>query len=286
MSTVWTVQRILNWTIEFFEKKQLPDARLSAELLLAHVLKIPRLELYLQFERMLTPAEREQYKQLIQRRSRREPLQYILGQAEFYGLTFRVTPEVLIPRPETELLVDIIIEHFRLFPVNNPNILDVGTGSGCIAIAIKKHLPQACVTAVDVSEPALEIARQNARTHGTEIQWIKGDGIAFLTTTKTVFHAIVSNPPYIGERELNSLQPEVRAFEPRLALVSGPTGLEFYQQMIPVAKHRLADRGVLVMELGYQQDQAVGEILRNQGFRYEMRQDYQQINRVVIGYHE
>jgi len=286
MSTLWTVRKILDWTIEYFQKKQLPDARLSAELLLAHVLHLNRIELYLQFERIVTPAERETFKALIQRRSQREPLQYILGQAEFYGLTFKVTPDVLIPRPETELLVDTIIEYLRQFPVEKPEILDIGTGSGCIAITLKHQVPAAAVTAVDISPAALEIARENARMHGVEIEWIAGDGIRFLAETSSKYHVIVSNPPYIAEKEWASLQPEVQQYEPRQALVSGSTGLEFYERVIPLARSRLLPGGRLVMEIGYNQGKAVSQLMKTHGFRHELKQDYQHINRMVIGYYE
>ncbi len=286
MSTLWTVRKILDWTVEYFQKKHLPDARLSAELLLAHVLHLNRVELYLQFERIVTPAERETFKALIQRRSQREPLQYILGEAEFYGLRFKVKPDVLIPRPETELLVDSIIEYLRQFPIEKPEILDIGTGSGCIAIAVKHQVPAAAVTAVDVSPAALDVARENARIHEVDIEWIAGDGIRFLAETSSRYHVIVSNPPYIAENEWASLQPEVKQFEPRQALVSGSTGLEFYEQIIPLAGKRLHPGGRLVLEIGYNQGETVPRIMETHGFRYELKHDYQHINRVVIGYYE
>ncbi len=286
MNALWTVQKILNWTIAFFEKKGLPDARLSAEQLLAHVLGLRRLDLYLQFERILTPQEREAYKRLVQRRANREPLQYILGKAEFYGLEFRVTPAVLIPRPETELLVDAVIEHFRQSTEKHPHIVDVGTGSGCIAVAIKYHLPEAHVVGVDVSQQALSIARENADTHGVAVEWVQADGIAFLTEQQHHWHAIVSNPPYIGEDEWPTLPPEVREFEPRTALLAGKTGLEFYQQLVPVAYQSLVPGGMLVMEIGYRQGNALQQLLEQQGFQHPIVKDYQQHNRMVIGYHE
>ncbi len=286
MNTLWTVQKILKWTIDFFEKKGLPDARLSAELLLAHVLKVRRLDLYLQFERILTTQERQVYKQLVQRRATREPLQYIIGKAEFYGMVFSVTPAVLIPRPETELLVDAVIEHFRQSSVEHPYIVDVGTGSGCMAIAIKYHLPQATVVGVDISEQALAVARENAQHHGVAIDWVMADGVQFLMEQQHRWDAIVSNPPYISSMEWPTLDPEVREFEPRQALVAGKSGLEFYQRLIPVAHQRLRPGGILAMEMGYAQGDALQQLLETQGFQYKFVKDYQQHNRMVIGYHE
>lgn len=174
MSETWTLQRVLNWTIGYFNEKQIPEPRLSAELLLAHVLSCKRIELYVQFERLLSPEERAGYRALIQRRAAREPVQYILGETEFMGLPFKVTPAALIPRPETERLVDRVYEHLRQNSHPAPQILDIGTGSGCIAISLAKMLPEARVWALDQSAP-----RWNwpGRTPGT-MKWCCNSGRA------------------------------------------------------------------------------------------------------------
>ncbi len=173
----WTILEILNWTKEFFREKQIENPRLNAEILVSHVLDLKRLDLYLKFDQIVTPEEREMIKQMIIRRSKNEPLQYILGETEFYDCRIKVNKSVLIPRPETELLVEKVIEHSS----GVTNILDIGTGSGCIAIALAKELDNVQIDAVDISSEALQTARENAELNGAEVKFFQSDVFSRIT---------------------------------------------------------------------------------------------------------
>lgn len=280
MDKPWTVKDILTWTIQYFQSKQIPDARLSAELLLARVLKCARIELYLQFERILTTEERSAYRELVHRRAAREPVQYILGETEFMGLPIRVTPAVLIPRPETEILVDSVIEYAR--EAARPlKMLDIGTGSGCIAIALAKMIPEAIVTAIDISEEALEIAAENARRNEVEVTFLAGDVFQIYRELPRL-DIIVSNPPYISRSDWEQLQPEVKNYEPAAALQGGDDGMDFYRRLAAIAPELLASRGVLFLETGYAQARQVAEVFEALNFQVDIRPDLNHIERVVF----
>lgn len=283
MTDVWTVRQILDWTVNFFTSKEIPEARLSAEWLLADVLKCRRIELYIQFDRILSGAERTAYRAFVQRRAGREPVQYILGETEFYGLSFVVSRDVLIPRQDTETLVDAAIEHIRQRQLQTPVILDIGTGSGCIAIALAKQFPDADVWAIDKSDAALAVAKENAKLNDVSIRFVSGDIFSDTIRFPQKFDAIVSNPPYISEAEWQTVQPEVRAFEPRGALFGGNDGLDFYRKLIPKFPQLLAEHGAIFFETGYEQAKAVADMLKKNNFLTETRKDYQKIERVVIG---
>lgn len=285
-SEIWTVQKVLNWTVAYFTSKQIPEPRLSAELLLAHALDCKRIELYLQFERTLSPRELAAYRAGIQRRAQREPVQYILGKSEFMGLPFKVSPAVLIPRPDTEVLVDCAIEYLKRMELPAPRILDVGAGSGCIAVSLAKFFPAAEVWAIEKSAPALQIARENAAANTVEIRFLETDFFADFPGRETQFHLLVTNPPYVADSDWETLQPEVRRFEPEEALRGGPDGLAFYRRLAPLLPGMLAPDGAVIMETGYNQARAVTELLEKQQFAAEIRRDYQQIERVVIGRRE
>lgn len=282
-SEIWTVQKVLNWTVAYFTSKQIPEPRLSAELLLAQALDCKRIELYLQFERILSPGELAAYRSFIHRRVQREPLQYILGKCEFMGLPFKVTPAVLIPRPDTEVLVDCAIEYLKRAEIPSPRILDIGTGSGCIAISLAKFFPAAEVWAVEKSAPALQIARENAAAHGVEIRFVEMDFFADFPARQAQFQLLVTNPPYVADSDWETLQPEVRRFEPAEALRGGPDGLAFYRRLAPLLPQMLAPGAVAMLETGYNQARAVAALLEEQELATEIRKDYQQIERVVIG---
>lgn len=283
MADIWTVQKVLNWTIEHFTSKNIPESRLGAELLLAHVLACKRIELYLQFERILTQGELSAYRSFIQRRVKREPVQYILGETEFMGLPFKVSPAVLIPRPETELLVDCAIEYLRENNFQQPRIMDIGAGSGCIAISLAKYFPDSTMWAVEKSSAALEVAGENARLNEVSIQFIESDFFENHTTLNTNFNIVVINPPYISDADWENLQPEVLQFEPALALRGGADGLDFYRQSIPLIGNMLEENGAVLYETGYNQAREVAAMLATAGFITTIRKDYQQIERVVIG---
>lgn len=232
-------------------------ARRDAELLLLRVVGRDRAWLLTHPEAELTAEQTEQLASWVERRARQEPVQYILGEQEFYGLALRVTPAVLIPRPETEHLVEALLE--RVAPDATVRICDVGTGSGAIAVALAHRLPQAEVTALDLSAEALLVARENAERHGVagRVRLLQSDLLAAVRGEK--FEAVVSNPPYIAEGEV--LEAQVREYEPREALYAGPTGLEVYRRLIPEARTALGPGGWLLLEIGQGQREALAELL-------------------------
>jgi release factor glutamine methyltransferase len=251
------------------------NPRRDAEVLLAHVLRCDQAALLTHPERLLSPAEADQLESFLNRRLASEPMQYITGSQEFFGLLFEVTQAVLIPRPETEHLVEAALEHIGGEAVR---ILDVGTGSGAIAVSLAHARPQSHLTAVDLSPAALEVARRNAQRHGVL------DRVTFLQSNLlgsvdgTDFDVVVSNPPYIAEGEV--LEPQVSNYEPHPALYAGPTGLEVYERLIPEARKVLKPGGWLLLEIGFGQQPAVEALLR--GWRsVSVVHDLQGIPRVV-----
>jgi release factor glutamine methyltransferase len=251
------------------------NPRRDAEVLLAHVLRCDQAALLTHPERLLSPAEADQLESFLNRRLASEPMQYITGSQEFFGLLFEVTPAVLIPRPETEHLVEAALEHIGGEAVR---ILDVGTGSGAIAVSLAHARPQSHLTAVDLSPAALEVARRNAQRHGVldRVTFLQSNLLA--TVDGADFDVVVSNPPYIAEGEV--LEPQVSNFEPHPALYAGPTGLEVYERLIPEARKVLKPGGWLLLEIGFGQQPAVEALLR--GWRsVSVVHDLQGIPRVV-----
>jgi release factor glutamine methyltransferase len=253
-------------------------ARRDAEILLCHALGHDRAWLLAHTNNGFEVEQGEFYDALLARRTIGEPIQYIIGETEFYGLPFRVTPDVLIPRPETEHLVEKVLELAANFPA--PRIVDVGTGSGCIAIALAHKLPQAYITAIDLSKPALAIARENARRNGVTVRFLEGDLLAPVTDEK--FEFIVSNPPYVAEADRESLFVEVREYEPALALFAGDDVLAVNQRLIPAAFCALTPGGFVALEIGFGQAAAISELLATSGFeQIEYVPDLQRIPRVA-----
>jgi release factor glutamine methyltransferase len=245
----WTVGRLLGWTAEWLAARGSDSPRLDAEVLLAHVRGCQRIELYTAFDTPVGDPERGRFRELVKRRGAGEPVAYLVGSREFFSLPFRVTADVLVPRPETEGLVVRAIDICRGLAA--PRIVDVGTGSGAIAITLARHLPQASLVATDVSPEALEVARDNAARLGV------ADRVAFVhcdllddPQAAGPWDVIVSNPPYVREDEFDALPRDVRQHEPRGALVSGPTGVEVIARLAAVAADRLAAGGWLVVEVG------------------------------------
>lgn len=250
----------------------------EARLLLQHVLGVSHAELAARPERTLSAEDSAGFAELVRRRLAGEPVAYLLGEAEFYSLELRVTPDVLIPRPETELLVDVGLEKMRGRPCR---ILDLGTGSGCVAVALATHLPQAQVTAVDVSPAALAVALGNAARHGAALRLVQGDWFAALDGER--FDLIVSNPPYIAERDAHLAQGDLR-FEPRHALASGPDGLDAIRRIVAGAPGHLLPGGWLFFEHGYDQAAAVEALLNQAGFsQIQHHDDLAGIARVAGG---
>jgi len=277
-----TVLDIIKRSTGYFEGKGIDSPRLQIELLLAHVLKVPRLKLYLDFERQLSDGELETLREFVRRRGEREPLQYILGTTSFCGLEIAVTPAVLIPRPETELLVEQAWQFLASRGDQPATVLDFGTGSGCIAVAIAHKFPACDVHAIDASEDALQVARTNAERVAAKVHFHRGVAIDDLISPRT-FDLIVSNPPYIPDAEVERLQPEVRDYEPRLALTGGSEGLDFYRMITFQTQERLTTKGKVIVELGHGQESAARGIFEGEGWSVEsVVADYAGTPRILI----
>ena len=264
-ATVWTVARLLSWTQGFLREHQVESPRLCAEILLAHALRCERLRLYTAHEDVPDEAARTTFRELVRAAAAGRPIAYLTGTKEFFSLTFEVSPDVLIPRPETEILVERTISLVRRGGVDEPTILDLGTGSGCVAIGLAKHLPTARVLASDISPAALEVAQRNAARHGLtdRIEFRGGDLFAPWQTHDTeppLLDIIVCNPPYIAA-DSSEVEPSVRNFEPHTALFAGTDGLDVIRRLVTEAPHWLRGDGHLLMEMGYDQAAAVRALL-------------------------
>jgi release factor glutamine methyltransferase len=256
------------------------DSSRDALVLLLHTVGMTRAEFHANPDRSLTTIEQSAYDAAIQRRLTHEPIQYITGEQEFYGLALHVTPAVLIPRPETEHLVEAVLS--ELDPTAPTRIVDVGTGSGAIAIALAHHLPQAHITAVDLSPAALAVAASNAERHQltSRIRFLESNLLEALPSGET-FDAIVSNPPYVSTADRNTLHPQVRDYEPATALFAGPDGLEIYRRLIPQAQAALNPNGLLALEIGHDQRDEIAALLTNWN-AVRFINDLQQIPRVAL----
>jgi release factor glutamine methyltransferase len=258
----------------------------EAELLFTEILHCDRQSLYLDKNIPWGKDQSRLVSAVLKRRLSGEPLQYILGKADFMGLEFRVSSGVLIPRPETEILVEAVIKLIRGLKAQGrgARVLDLGTGSGCIAVALKKFIPGIEAAAVDISEKALQTARENAFRHRVDIRFVSGDLFAGLKPREDLYDLIVSNPPYIPADEIDTLALEVRR-EPRASLDGGKDGLDFYRRIISGSPRYLKPGGVLVFEIGFGQEEAIKNIFLKSGFFeiIDIIKDYNQINRVIIG---
>jgi release factor glutamine methyltransferase len=252
----WTTLKLLAWTKDFLHSKGVANARLEAEWLLCAATGLDRVGLYLQYDKPLNESELASYRALVARRARREPLQHILGSQEFCGLEYEVTPDVLIPRYDTELLV---FEAIKRLP-DARSVLDIGTGSGCVAVSLQKRLPHATVTATDISEAALSVARRNAARHEAPIEFLIGS--LFTPVVGRSFDLIVSNPPYIPTTDIETLDQEVRDYDPRTALDGGADGLDIYRALIPASFEHLNLGGWRLVEIGVGQAVDVVQLFR------------------------
>ncbi len=279
-----TVLEVIQRSAEFLTRKGVESPRLQVELLLAHVLQMPRMKLYLNFERPLSDAELEKLRDLVKRRGNREPLQHIVGTANFCGLEFTVNRHVLIPRPETEILAERAWKFLSTRNAQPSAALDFGTGSGCLAVLLAVKCPESEIHAVDISHDALNVARENATRHKVieRIQFHQGDGFAAIPEPQT-FHLIVANPPYIPSAEILTLEPEVRDHDPKLALDGGADGLEFFKMLAEKSQARLKPDGRLMMEYGEGQAELIRDIFENQKWIVEaVERDYTQRERFLI----
>jgi len=268
---------------QLFVENDVPSPRLNAELLLLFVLSRERAYLYAHPERELTPDEQSSFDEVVRERARGCPTQYITGHQEFWGLDLLVSPAVLIPRPETEHVVETILELVKEYPFDGPGrlkLLDVGTGSGCIALALASELPHAEIHACDISEEALEIARVNAArlALGGRVLFRKSDLISVYAGEH--FDFVISNPPYVGECDADKVQKQVREFEPKVAVFSGREGMEIYRRLVPQADEHLRPGGWFVAEIGYSEEAKVRELLAGWA-EIQVTPDLQGIPRVV-----
>lgn len=278
---IWRIDTILKWTRQYFGEKGVENPRLDAEVLLSHVLGKDRIYLYVNFDQPLEEKELTAFRAAVKKRAARLPVAYIIGTKEFMGLEFQVTPAVLIPRPDTEILVESALDLLK--DVSSPEILDIGTGSGAICISMLANLPEAKGTTVDISPDALSVAKGNAEKHevAERLTFCLGDLFAPVAGKK--FHGILSNPPYIPAQDILELTPEVRQ-EPNLALDGGVDGLDFYRRIIQEGKNYLEPGGFIAMEVGIDQASLVAALAEESGF-FKVNaiiKDYGGIERVVV----
>jgi release factor glutamine methyltransferase len=279
----WTIESVLRWATDDFRGRGIESPRLDAELLLGRALSVTRIQLIVDAKRVLEPEELARVRDLVKRRRAREPIAYILGEREFYGRVFRVDRRVLVPRPDTEALVDVALERTR--PVSmSMRALDVCTGSGCVAITLARERPTATVFGSDTSADAVAVARANAARLGAyNVAWRNGDLFAAVEPARR-FDLVTANPPYIATGDIDSLPPDVRDYEPRLALEAGEGGLAILERLVMDAPRHLVAAGVLAIEVGVGQARVVTELFERAGFRdIDVRRDYGRIERVVSG---
>jgi release factor glutamine methyltransferase len=281
----WTPLKVVQWATVFLTQKGISSARLDSELLVAHALNLDRLKIYLQFDRPLQPEELSIIRGYLVRRSKREPIQYIMGMKDFFGFNFKVSPSVLIPRPETELLVENTIEFLRSLPDKERSVLDLGTGSGCIAISIALNI--FCgVWAVDISREALEMGNQNAEHLKASqfINWRLGQWFSALwSNDPSQFSVVVCNPPYVAYSERKDLMPEIVLYEPGQAIFSGESGLEAYQELAPNLWNHLRPGGRAYLELHSSRHHEITALFYNFPWRkQEVISDLQGLPRILV----
>ena len=284
---IWTIGRILKWTEQYFKDKDIESPRLDAEVLLAHVLEKQRLYLYVHFDEPLQPGELAAYREMIKKRVLRVPVAQILGEKEFMGLTFKVTADTLVPRPDTEILVQAAVDRLRAMAGEEPlRFADIGTGSGAICLSVLHYLSDTVADTVDISPAARAVAEENAASLGLadRITFHTGDLLQPLSGIS--FAAILSNPPYIPEADIATLAPEVRLKEPHTALSGGQDGLDFYRRLAKEAPAMLVPGGFTAFEVGIHQAGDVADLLKANPLidRTEILPDYAGIDRVVVGW--
>lgn len=284
----WTIRELMKRAIEYLLNKEFPESRITVELLLAHALQCQRIELYTNFEKLITKQELSLFRELFERRLNNEPVQYIIGTTVFMGLPFVVDRRVLIPRPETETLVEqAMILCNKMAQEKVISILEIGTGSGNIAVSLAKFVKNSIVTTIDISEEALEVARRNVRSHGVEEKVFVQQMDIFEPVDQLLrrrFDLFISNPPYVSSVEWETLRPEVRDYEPRTATCDGSDGYELYRRMIEIAPFLLIDGGTAMFEVADQMAFTVLSMMQDAGFRdLSAARDLQGMERVVGG---
>ena len=281
---LWTIGRILKWTEQYFGQKGVESPRLDAEVLLSHVLRKQRIYLYVHFDEPLDKEELAAYKELIKQRVAHVPVAYLLGEKEFMGMSFKVTPAVLVPRPDTEILVQVAVERLRGYP-QPVRFADIGTGSGAICLSVLSFVPGSTAETVDISAEARAVAEENAASLALaeRIRFHTGDLLAPLDGK---FTAILSNPPYIPDKEIAGLQAEVRLAEPHMALAGGEDGMDFYRRLCAEAPKFLTEDGFMALEVGMGQAQLVAKLAEENPLirRTEIIKDLAGVERVVLAY--
>lgn len=281
-SLIWTPLKILQWATPFLAKKGVESPRFDAECLIAAALELDRLKMYLQFDRPLDSDELSRIRGYLSRRGQREPVAYILGNREFYGKPFKVGPDVLIPRPETEHLVEGALGFLKTLTSEKPKVLELGVGSGCISVSLALN-SEAQVWGVDLSRRALKIAEENGLNLGAQVEWRLGSWFSGLKEGDPAqFDLIVSNPPYIADFEMAELTPDILEFEPKTALFSGPSGLEAYEAIARELWNRLLPSGRAYLELHGTRLLPIQEVFRGEPWEWEVLPDLQQLPRVLI----
>jgi release factor glutamine methyltransferase len=281
--TPLTILEILDKTTRFFKQKDIENPRLNAERLLSALLDIDRVQLYLQYDRMMSKSETEQFRDHVRRRAGNEPLQYIIGETEFMGLNFKVSPAALIPRPETEILIEKILSLKDILNLKNPRVWDIGTGSGCIAVSLAHFWPECHIIASDMSEDSLELAEKNASINNVHdrINFSKHNILTDPIDSYTPVDLIVSNPPYVSLEEYESLGDEIRLFEPRLALTDNSVGLTFYEKIFSLIENSHTCKFILV-ELSGTQTEEIIEIAREYKFSdLQVFKDLNDLSRIL-----
>ena len=283
---IWTIGRILKWTEEYFGQKGVESPRLDAEVMLSHVLGRQRIYLYVHFDEPLQAEELAAYRTMIKQRIDRVPVAYILGEKEFMGLTFKVTPDTLVPRPDTEILVQAAVDRLKQWTDADVRLADIGTGSGAICLSVLSMLDNIVADTVDISSAARAVAEENAAALGLSERVTFHTGDLLAPIREQQFTAILSNPPYIPEADIQGLAPEVRCKEPMTALCGGKDGLDFYRRLCDEAPAMLTDDGFMAFEVGIHQATEVAQLAEASPLivRTEILKDYAGIDRVVVAW--
>jgi release factor glutamine methyltransferase len=281
----WTILKLLHWTTDYFKKNKVAEPRASAEVLLAHSLSQDRLYLYLNYDRPMQAEELAAFRTFVKRRLGGEPNQYITGTQEFWSLPFRVNPDVLIPRPETEVLLETVLE-FLGSPEIEVRVLDLGTGSGAIAVALAREFDLIRIVATDSSMAALKLAQENASLNqvDSKIRFVCADMFSAFSRVPQKFAVVATNPPYVSQSEFSTLSREIRDYEPHYALDGGPDGLVAIKHIIMEAPAVLSQRGALIMEIGANQTESVSTLVRDSQLygNYRIIKDYSGLDRVLL----
>ena len=284
---VWTINSLLTWTVNYFKSKGISSARLDAEVLLAHVLGQKRIYLYVHFDEPMEKNELVKFREYVAKRAKHIPVAQIIGQREFMGLDFKVTKDTLIPRPDTEILVENVItkvkEEFK--DKNSYDIVDIGTGSGAIILSLLNFLKKANGFTVDISPKAIEVAKENAQNLQVSDRCTFFVGDLFTPLVNKTFDVIVSNPPYIPQEDIKNLEIDVKDYEPLSALTDNGDGLSFYKRLFSQGQEYLNDKGLIAVEVGIHQAEVVKEMAKNHNWKnIEIIKDYAGIDRVVLAW--